>query len=72
MTINKELEKLYESKLRMINSGVFGIDEYDIKEIVKKAYILGRTHRKIEEYSKDNPYHIDYERQTKLDFNEME
>jgi hypothetical protein len=32
------------------------------------AYSLGRTDKKIDNlYDNDNPYHIDYERQTKLE-----
>lgn len=52
---------------RLTNYLIDNSDWSDIEYILSQAYEAGFNAKKCKE-DKDNPYHIDHKRQTKLDF----
>ncbi len=71
MNVNKEIENILDQYPYL--KAIFGSvqERQSVLKLMKESYILGKNSNKCKE-DKDNPYHIDHERQTKLDFNGME
>ncbi len=65
----KELEELEEIIDEFFANN--NVKAGELQHFAIKCYNLGKLHKKCKEVvDKDNPYHIDYKRQTKIDFNE--
>ena len=61
----KELDQIVEET--HLKQGVDGLSYTALEQAIKEAYELGRSHKRNKKESDDNPYNIDYERQTKLE-----
>ena len=61
----RELDQIVEET--HLAQGVDGLSYTTLEKAIKEAYELGKSHRRNKKEPDDNPYHIDYERQTKLE-----